>query len=134
MKIKLDYHSSEPLYLQAVLQIKRLVVTKQLKPGEKLASIRALAKELQLNPTTTSRIFAQLANEGIVVQHPGLGMFVSDAPVPFTQDYIRKELDYQAGAYLIEGLRFGLKYTDLQKILDDQYQQLNQERQRYEHD
>ncbi|MDR1290834.1 MAG: GntR family transcriptional regulator [Planctomycetaceae bacterium] len=127
MKIKLDYHSSQPLYQQVVLQIKRLVVTKQLKSGEKLPSVRVLAKELQLNPTTTSRIFAQLAKEGIVIQRPGLGVFISDMTVPFSSEYIEKELSRQALSYLIEGLRFGLGYKDIVKILDQQHQILKQE-------
>ncbi|MDR3233039.1 MAG: GntR family transcriptional regulator [Planctomycetaceae bacterium] len=127
MKFKLDYHSSEPLYLQAVMQIKKQIVTRQIKPGEKLLSVRALAKELQLNPTTASRIFTQLANEGIVVQRPGLGVFVSEEPPPFSGDFIRKELDHQALNYLVEGLRYGLEYKELVHIVDIQYQALKQE-------
>ncbi|MDR2441333.1 MAG: GntR family transcriptional regulator [Planctomycetaceae bacterium] len=129
MKIKLDYHSSQPLYQQAVLQIKRLIVTKQLKAGEKLPSIRILAKELQLNPTTTNRIFAQLAKEGIVIQRPGLGVFVTDMPVPFSAEYIQKELSRQGLSFLVEGLRFGLSYSEIAEILDQQYQILRQETQ-----
>ncbi|MDR0704666.1 MAG: GntR family transcriptional regulator, partial [Planctomycetaceae bacterium] len=127
MKIKLDYHSSQPLYQQAVLQIKRLIVTKRIKPGEKLPSIRVLAKELQLNPTTTNRIFSQLAKEGIVVQRPGLGVFVSETPTPFSAEYIQTELNRQALAFLVEGLRFGLEYAEISTILDQQYQILKQE-------
>jgi GntR family transcriptional regulator len=127
MKIKLDYHSSQPLYQQAVLQIKRLIVTKKIKPGEKLPSIRVLAKELQLNPTTTNRIFTQLAKEGIVVQRPGLGVFVADSPVPFSAEYIQTELSRQALAFLVEGLRFGLEYAEISKILNQQHQILKQE-------
>ncbi|MDR3196737.1 MAG: GntR family transcriptional regulator [Planctomycetaceae bacterium] len=129
MKIKLDYHSSQPLYQQAVLQIKRLIVTKKLKAGEKLPSIRVLAKELQINPTTTNRIFSQLAKEGIVTQRPGLGVFVADTPVPFSPKYIQQELNRQALSFLVEGLRFGLKYSEIAKILDQQYQTLQQETQ-----
>jgi len=62
MKIKLDYHSSEPLYWQAVMEFKRLVVTKRLKSGDKLPSVRVLAEQLQLNATTIRRIFDQLAS------------------------------------------------------------------------
>jgi GntR family transcriptional regulator len=129
MKIKLDYHSSQPLYRQAVLQIKRLIVTKSLKPGDKLPSIRVLAKELQLNPTTTNRIFSQLAQEGIVVQRPGLGVFVSETPVPFSAEYIYRELNQQALSFLVEGLRFGLEYSEISTILDQQHQILKQETQ-----
>ncbi|HBT76933.1 MAG TPA: hypothetical protein DEB39_08405 [Planctomycetaceae bacterium] len=124
MKITLDYHSSEPLCQQAVLQIKRLVVSQRLKPGEKLPSVRQLAKELRLNPTTTSRIFSQLAREGVVIQRPGLGVFVAEGPTPFSKDYIDGALDRQSLAYLVEGLRFGLSYEEIRAILDNQHTKL----------
>jgi DNA-binding transcriptional regulator YhcF (GntR family) len=127
MKIKLDYHSSEPLYWQAVMEIKRLVVTKRLKPGDKLPSVRVLAEQLQLNATTVRRIFDQLAKEGIVVQRHGSGVFITDAELPFSTEYVQKVMTRQAVVYLVEGLRFGLNFDELQKILENQYRNLMQE-------
>ena len=127
MKIKLDYHSSEPLYWQAVLEFKRLVVTKQLKPGDKLPSVRVLAEQLQLNATTIRRIFDQLAKEGIVVQRHGSGVFITDAELPFSMEYVQKVMSRQAVVYLVEGLRLGLDFDELRKILERQYKSLIQE-------
>lgn len=127
MKIKLDYHSSEPLYRQAVLQIKCLVVSGQLKPGDKLSSVRVLADQLQLNPTTVRRIFDQLAKEGLVVQRHGSGVFVSEADIPFSAQYIRNAVSHQGLAFLVEGLRFGLDYKEILKILDEQFKALKQQ-------
>ncbi len=124
MRISLDYHSSEPLTQQVVLQIKRLIVTNSLKAGEKLPSVRQLARDLKLNPTTTSRVFAQLAKEGVVIQRPGLGVYVAEGPCPFSADYIKETLSRQAMSYLVEGLRFGLAYTDIRDILDIQHKEL----------
>jgi DNA-binding transcriptional regulator YhcF (GntR family) len=126
MKIKLDYHSSEPLYWQAVMEIKRLVVTKRLKPGDKLPSVRVLAEQLQLNATTVRRIFDQLAKDGVGVQRHGSGVFVSDAELPFSMEYIQKVMTRQATVYLVEGLRLGLGFDELQKIVKTQYQTLMQ--------
>ena len=120
MNITLNYHSSEPLTQQVVLQIKRLIVIGTLKPGDKLPSVRQLAKELQINPTTTSRIFAQLAKEGVVIQKPGLGVYVADGPCPFSAEYIDENLSRQALAFLVEGLRFGLSYEEVVAVLDKQ--------------
>jgi GntR family transcriptional regulator len=127
MKIKLDYHSSEPLYWQAAIEIKRLVVTKRLKPGDKLPSVRTLAEQLQLNATTVRRIFDQLAKDGVVVQRHGSGVFITDAELPFSLEYVQKVIAHQAAVYLIEGLRLGLEFKELQKIIDQQYKDLMQE-------
>jgi DNA-binding transcriptional regulator YhcF (GntR family) len=128
MNIKLDYHSSEPLYLQAVLAIKRLLVTKRLKPGDKLPSVRSLAEQLQRNATTVRRIFDQLAKEGIVVQRHGSGVFITDAELPFSTEYVQKVVTRQAVAYLVEGLRLGLNFNELQKIIEKQYDNLMKEK------
>ena len=121
MNITLNYHSSEPLTQQVVLQIKRLIVIGTLKPGDKLPSVRQLAKELQINPTTTSRIFTQLAKEGVVIQKPGLGVFVADGPCPFSAEDIDENLSRQALVLLVEGLRFGLTYDEIVRILEKQH-------------
>ena len=127
MKIKLDYHSSEPLYWQAVLEIKRLVVTKRLKPGDKLPSVRVLAEQLQLNATTIRRIFDQLAKDGIVVQRHGSGVFITDTAPPFSLEYVQKVMTRQAAVYLVEGLRLGLDFDELKKILESEYKNLLRE-------
>jgi len=124
MRFTLNYHSSEPLCQQVVFQIKRLIVTRELRTGDKLPSVRQLAKDLQINPTTTARIFAQLAKEGIVVQKPGLGVFIADGPSPFSAEYIQASLSRQAEIFLIEGLHFGLKYEEIRELLDKQHQEI----------
>ena len=127
MKIKLDYHSSEPLYWQAVMEIKRLVVTKRLKPGDKLPSVRILAEQLQLNATTIRRIFDQLAKEGVVVQRHGSGVFIADTELPFSMEYVQKVMNRHADVYLVEGLHLGLKFDELNRILECQYRNLMQD-------
>ena len=127
MKIKLDYHSSEPLYWQAVLEIKRLVVTKRLKPGDKLPSVRSLAEQLQLNATTVRRIFDQLAKEGVVVQRHGSGVFIADDELPFSAEYVQKVMARHATLFLVEGLRLKLKFEELKQMLEWQYKELMQE-------
>ena len=126
MKISLNYHSSEPLTQQVVLQIKRLIVMGTLKTGDRLPSVRQLAKDLKLNPTTTSRVFAQLAKEGVVVQRPGHGVFIAEGPTPFSDDYIHETLARQAFTFLIEGLLFGKTYPEIRDILDQQHKTLRQ--------
>ena len=127
IKIKLDYHCSEPLYSQAVLEIKRLVVSKRLKPGDKLPSIRGFAEQLQLNAATVRRIFDQLARDGVVVQRHGSGVYVTESKVPLLPEHVQKVMERQAVYYLVEGLHFGFDYNKLAHILESQYKNLMQE-------
>lgn len=124
MDITLDYHSAEPLTQQAVMQIKMLLVTERLKPGDRLPSVRQLAQEIQVNPTTANRIFAQLVKEGIVIQKAGHGAFVAEGPCPFSSEYIDARLSHQATAFLVEGLRFGLSCEQLLDLLKRRHETL----------
>ena len=45
MKITLDLRSDIPIYIQIVEQVRQLVAGEQLKPGDQLPTVRALAAE-----------------------------------------------------------------------------------------
>ena len=67
----IDIHLSEtahiPLYQQIVEQIKQLIATSRIQPGEHLTTVRQLAHSLHINPGTVVRAYLQLEQEGIVV-------------------------------------------------------------------
>ena len=50
MEIQVDHESGVPIYTQIMEQIKHLVATGRLKPGDQLPTIRQLAVELRVNP------------------------------------------------------------------------------------
>ena len=55
MLITLDEKDPRPIYLQIVQQIKHLVASRRLRPGQELPPIRDLAQELLINPNTVAR-------------------------------------------------------------------------------
>ncbi|MGL4595832.1 MAG: GntR family transcriptional regulator [Thermoguttaceae bacterium] len=122
--IELDYHSREPLCKQATLQIKKQICSGLLLPGEKLPPVRQLSAELQINPSTAMRVYSQLAKEGIVIQKAGIGVFVAEMTSPFSDEYIDTQLSHLALAFLIEGLRHGLNYKQIQNILKTKYDEM----------
>ena len=50
--IRLDYRDARPIYEQVKDGLRRLMVTGVLAPGEKLPSVRSLAMDLAINPTS----------------------------------------------------------------------------------
>ena len=66
-------------------QVKYLVASGVLGPGEELPPIRALAGQLLINPNTVARAYLELEHAGIVVKRGTVGTFVSDAPSPFAR-------------------------------------------------
>ncbi len=77
----LDPHLPDPIYRQLMAQIRRLIAAGQLRPGDELPSVRALATTHAVNPMTISRAFSQLESEGVLQRNRGAAMTVADTPV-----------------------------------------------------
>jgi molybdate-binding protein/DNA-binding transcriptional regulator YhcF (GntR family) len=74
--IKIDLHSSMPLYQQIAEQLRQLIATEQIKPGDRLPSIRQLSQSLSINPNTVCRAYLELEQEQILVSRRGGGTSV----------------------------------------------------------
>ena len=75
--ILLDYRDKRPIYEQVVEKLERLIVSGGLEPLTKLPSVRRLAMELSVNPTTVQRAYAQLEQDGYLYTVSGRGTFVT---------------------------------------------------------
>ena len=86
--IHLDYRDSRPIYQQIKDNLRHLMVTGLLLPGEKLPSVRALASQLSINPNTIQRAYAELEAEGYIFSVTGKGNFVAEGD---TQNQARRQ-------------------------------------------
>ena len=66
------------LYLQLYDEIKRRILSGELKAGEKLPSLRTSAKELGISITTASLAYDQLLVEGYIISRPKSGYFIAN--------------------------------------------------------
>jgi GntR family transcriptional regulator len=119
--IHVDYSSGEPICHQVVARVKLLVVNGKLKRGDKLPSIRQLARDLHINPTTVTRIYNQLAAEGVVTLRHGHGVFISDGSLRLAPEELRRILGKHARTLLVEGLRHGVPVEQIQAVLAEEY-------------
>lgn len=77
MKITISNMSDKPLYQQIKDQVKAAILQDELKQGELLPSIRALANDLHVSVLTTKRVYDELEAEGFIVTKAGKGSFVA---------------------------------------------------------
>ena len=73
--VTINYRDGRPIYEQVKDDLRRLVVTGAMRPGEKLPSVRELAVSLAINPNTIQRAYHELESEGYIVSVPGKGSF-----------------------------------------------------------
>ncbi len=102
------------LFEQTVYAAKKAMIAGQLRPGDTFPSVRALSKELRINPNTAHKIVTHLIAEGLLETRPGIGTVVAIPP-----DSTRKErthlLNREVEALALEAKRLGI---DLQDLLD----------------
>ena len=88
-----------------------MLLNGELLPGDKLPSVRELAKQLGVNPNTVTKAFQELEKDNIIYTVPGRGSYASDI---IDDKLIKQALDdYDTAAALC--LRLGISHETLIK-------------------
>ena len=66
MLLRLDFTGDVPIYQQIRNQVVVAIASGELKPGEKLPTVRALAEEAGINMMTASKAYQLLKAEGYI--------------------------------------------------------------------
>src|SRR5690554_6797127 len=88
-----EFNASKPIYLQLVDRINRQIVSKELKAGERLPSVRDMGIKYSVNPNTIQRTYSELEREGILETRRGQGTFVTEQEDRLVQqrDHLKHE-------------------------------------------
>jgi len=96
--MKIAKNSPIPVHVQLKEALKRLLESKDYKPGDRFLSENEIAKEYGVSRMTARRVMDDLSKEGLILRVPGKGSFVTKRKfvekltelVGFTQDMERK--------------------------------------------
>ncbi|QTN00631.1 GntR family transcriptional regulator [Sediminibacillus dalangtanensis] len=72
------FHSSTPIYSQLTERINKQILRGELKPGDKLPSVREMGLKVNVNPNTVQRTYRELEGMMIVESRRGQGTFVTE--------------------------------------------------------
>lgn len=92
---QVDLKSRIPLYQQIVQNIKTDIINGNLRPDEKIPSVRELSADLVINPNTIQKALRILENEGFLYAVAGKGNYVmrlDAAKLKEQQEIILKEI------------------------------------------
>jgi DNA-binding transcriptional regulator YhcF (GntR family) len=67
-----------PIYVQIMNRVREAVAAGELKPGERVASVREMASDFEVNPNTMQRALNELEREGLLVSERTAGRFVTE--------------------------------------------------------
>jgi GntR family transcriptional regulator len=120
MYLQIDHNSGVPVSAQIIDQVKYLVVSGHLAPGTQIPSVRALATELKLNPTTVARVYQQLEADEIIYTQQGRGTFIARKRSALTLAEKRDRVRGQLRALVVESARVGLDFGELLRLLEQE--------------
>jgi len=111
MRLRVSPQDGVPLYLQIIHQVKYLIASGRLRPGDEVLPIRVLAEQLVINPNTVARAYRELETEGVLMTRRGAGTYVSDRGSPLARRERVRILSEHADALLVAArqLGFGLE-------------------------
>jgi len=77
MLLTINMRDKRPIYKQVVSGIKDKVLSGELKPDEQIPSVRQLATDMNINPNTIAKAYAELERLDILYSSLGRGYFVN---------------------------------------------------------
>lgn len=122
MNIFIKEESSLPIYEQIVSAVKNSILNHELAPGDRLPSIRSLAKSLGISVITTKRAYEELEKQGLIYSEQGKGFFVSRFNPNILLEEQLKTLEDHLADVVLEAKTLNLsveELTDMVRLLWD---------------
>lgn len=128
VKFLLDYSSGVPVYRQIIDQIRFGIASGQLKLGEQLPTVRALAVELKVNLNTISKAYKELEIKNILETQQGSGTFISKTEQVVPEEELEDKLKDLCVQFSSVALSYGFTLDEvmheLKKIETSKKQEL----------
>ena len=125
MKIIIQPQGTLAIYEQIVSQLKDAIVTGDLKAGEALPSIRALAGDLQVSVITTKRAYEDLERDKFIVTVVGKGSFVAEKNLEFLREEHLRQTEEHLTKAIISAKLGGIALEEMQEMLSILYEEGN---------
>ncbi|MBI3448673.1 MAG: GntR family transcriptional regulator [Acidobacteria bacterium] len=102
MNLRIDPASATPIYAQIVEQVRSLVASRALRPGDLLPSVRDLAVTLRVNRNTAAKAYQVLEADGVVETRAGQGSFVASGSPRWSREERYRRVEHAVDRALVE--------------------------------
>jgi len=122
LKIIIKNGSAVPIYEQIKNAIREEILKGSLKSGEKLPSVRNLARELSISILTVKKAYDELESEGFIESRQGLGTFVGKEDPNLRLEEKQKKLEESLLSAIRISKDIKMEKKDLRELLDYLYE------------
>ena len=122
MDIILTNSSNDPIYIQIVNQIKAMIMSGELSPGEALSSMRNLAMQMRVSLITAKRAYEELERDGFIETYTGRGSFVKAQNAEFLKEENLRQIEKLLSEAVDKAKMSGVTPEEMKGIIDMIYE------------
>ncbi len=123
--IRINTQDRTPIYMQIVRQFKYLIATGMLKEGDELPTVRALAQQLLINPSTVAKAYRELETEGLIYTRTGAGTYVAPSRIVFSDEERYRILSEHIDSLLVATIHLRFSLDQLLELIKARAKELN---------
>jgi len=132
MRLRLVPSSGLPIYRQIVEQVAEQIACGRLRVGDRLPSVRELARALPANQNTVLKAYELLERDGLIARRHGDGTFIARDAATVSATERRRALEDLLAQAAAKAQLYGVASTELRRLLDQEMARLSQERAGFE--
>lgn len=124
LPFEIELRNGPPVYEQIVLAAKKAILGGRMQPDDAFPSVRAISREVKVNPNTVQKVVAQLRREGFLEVRPGVGTVVRrpDRVDPAAREAL---LGGDLENLAVRARELGLSLHDLNESLTKHWEELS---------
>ncbi len=124
MNITINTKDGVPIYRQIANQIRYMVASKLLQPGEEVSPVRTLALALNVTPNTVVKAYDELEAAGVIFKRRGAGTYISDEQSPLADRERRRIIEARIDTLLAEAHQLDFNAEELLDLVRERQLQL----------
>ena len=110
----MEFNPNKAIYLQIGDSICERILSGELKPDDRIPSVRDFGAEIGVNPNTVMRTYEKLTADGVIFNKRGIGYFIAEGARDIVLEKDRKEfLEVELPAVLKKIALLGLDHEVL---------------------
>ncbi len=112
----INIRSSVPVYVQIENYIQFAISADEIKPGDRVPTIAALSKQLDINPNTVAKAYRDLEVMGLLYSRRGMGVFVNKGARDLCREKCRTKIISRIHEVVTEAGAAGMTPKEIRKV------------------
>jgi GntR family transcriptional regulator len=127
LDIAISLDDGVPIYRQIANQIRYMIASGLLLPGEEIAPVRKLAMQLRVTPNTVVKAYSELEAAGTVRKRRGAGTYVSEANKPLADVERMRIIQSRVDSLLAEAHQLDFSVDEILALIRHRRAEMNAE-------